>query len=197
MGVYILGGYHALATSSFLPNRYTEWESGPTLPSPGNYDACAVAVSDTAFLLIGGYPTTRQVVEYDTTSLAWTQWPELEEERYGHACARLGDNIIIAGGSYASWPKTETTILDINSRRQRVGGPMAVGREGFSLARLGGGAGGLLALGGNMHAGGLDSIEMWDESTEQWRTTDLVDKLDQPRGGFSALSIPLGEVCNV
>ena len=153
-----------------------------------------MAVSDTKFLLIGGYPTTRQVAEYDTTSGAWTQWPELEEERYGHACARLGDNIIIAGGSYASWPKTETTILDINSREQRVGGPMAVGRERFSLARLGGSAGGLLALGGNINGG--DSIEMWDESAERWRTTDLVDKLDQPSGDFSALSLPLGEVCN-
>ena len=66
-GVYILGVYHALATSSFLPNAYSEWESGPILPGTGNYDACAVALSGTKFLLIGGYPTTRQVAEYNTT----------------------------------------------------------------------------------------------------------------------------------
>ena len=185
-GVYVLGGLGSMESSSFLPHGYTEWEQGPVMPGSGNYAACAVRVSVYNFMLIGGYPTTKQVVEYNTLTGSWFQWPELEVERHGHSCAVIGGDVVITGGSYASWPKTETTIISISSKQQRAGGEMGEGRERFGLAVLGDR---LMAFGGGMS----DTIEEWDQEAELWVARDA--KLDTTRSRFTAVSIPLSELC--
>ena len=188
-GVYVLGGLGSMESSSFLPHGYSEWEQGPGMPRSGNYDACAVKISETSFLLIGGYPSTKQVAQFytDTWPTWYLAWPELEVERYGHSCARIGDDVVITGGSYASWPKTETTILSISSGLQRVGGEMGEGRERFGLAILGDR---LMAFGGD---GRVDTMEEWDQEAEVWIALD--ERLETPRSRFTAVSIPLSELC--
>merc|ERR1712032_862714 len=55
-GLLLIGGYGegASEASSFLPAGSTTWEAGPTIPSPGVADSCAVSLSSDSFLIIGG-----------------------------------------------------------------------------------------------------------------------------------------------
>lgn len=100
-GVFILGGYKTETTSSFLPTGDTTWRPGPDIPHGGSDSGCAVAVSDTSFLLIGGEPNYDHIMEYDIDTGAWTEWPRLTSPvggRRRHQCAVLGQDVIIVGG---------------------------------------------------------------------------------------------------
>ena len=85
-GLYILGGFYS-SSSSFLPTGATTWEAGPSLPGM-TFDSCAVSISETKFLLIGGWLETTRVSEYDSETGSWETWPSLVQARAGHACAR-------------------------------------------------------------------------------------------------------------
>ena len=85
-GLYILGGFYS-SSSSFLPTGATTWEAGPSLPGM-TFDSCAVAISETKFLLIGGWLETTRVSEYNSETGSWETWPSLVQARAGHACAR-------------------------------------------------------------------------------------------------------------
>ena len=85
-GLYLLGGFYS-SSSSFLPTGASRWEVGPSLPGM-TFDSCAVAISATKFLLIGGWLETRQVSEYDSETGSWEIWPSLVQGRAGHACVR-------------------------------------------------------------------------------------------------------------
>jgi hypothetical protein len=77
------------------------------------------------------------VAAFDTASLAWSDWPALDQGRAGHACARLGDTVVIAGGYGEDRAAlASTTLLSIASREAREGGAMAAPRAYFGLAEL-------------------------------------------------------------
>merc|ERR550519_1104218 len=192
-GLYILGsgeeGEVSESTSSFLPTGATDWEAGPPLPGPGAGSGCAVAISDYQFLLIGGLPSTKQVVEYDTRTGNWTQWPELAEHRYYHSCAKLGENIIIAGGFDGDYLAT-TSILNISSQEERAGGDINTARIYFGLEYLGGK---LLAFGGENTGTFLDTVEEWDEAEEQW--VPINTRMETGRTYFASAAVPTSTIC--
>eukprot|EP00092_Neocalanus_flemingeri_P027360 GFUD01029674.1.p1 GENE.GFUD01029674.1~~GFUD01029674.1.p1 ORF type:complete len:184 (+),score=44.26 GFUD01029674.1:142-693(+) len=70
--VIILGGVHDQQTSSeFLDTGMAEWKEGPALKGKGAYGSCAVRISSTSLLLIGGKYERTQVRELDTTTWTW------------------------------------------------------------------------------------------------------------------------------
>ena len=78
-GTYILGGYSSRFTSEFLPTGGTVWQAGPNIPSPGLAYGCAVAISSTRFVVIGGKVFSPKagvdnVRMYDTVSDTWRQF---------------------------------------------------------------------------------------------------------------------------
>ena len=73
---------------------------------------------------------------YNTADNSWTAWQNLTEARYGHGCARLGDNIIVAGGHH-NWGRLDSTeIIDIATGVVRSGGPLSKPRQDFIMVTL-------------------------------------------------------------
>jgi len=162
---------------------------------PGmTFDSCAVAISDTKFLLIGGWLETTQVSEYDSETGSWETWPSLVQARAGHACARLGKTVIITGGHKDNTKAhlASTSLIDIDSKEERVGGQMLRGRTYHRMALLGRHVmvfGGL----GEQDLGGRD-VEAWFEEEQEWRLREDF-RMTGPRLGFGAVSLPRSELC--
>ena len=99
-GVYILGGEDSPSTTDFLPKSSQEWIQGPIIPDDGLHQGCSVRISDTEFVLIGGYHTWDRVVKFNIESSEWIPMPNLKIGRRHHGCAMTGKNIIVTGLSH-------------------------------------------------------------------------------------------------
>ena len=136
-GVYLFSGKDK--TSVFLPTGSTEWQNGPKLPGSA-FDTCAVAISASKFLVIGGLTDPKQVEEFDTVTSKWTSWQVLDQGRSYYSCMRTGNNIVITGGM-DSTPSgcigmlALTTIQSIEDKSRRQGGDLSVARDAFQLVR--------------------------------------------------------------
>ena len=123
---------------------------------------CTVTISDSSFLVIGGQFDPKAVLEYESNSKdpinpkGWKdmdKWDSLTSGRLYHGCARLENQVIVAGGiepGTASINKYKSIeIIDIYSRTIRGGCDMLEERFRFSLVVVEEWAGiKLLALGG-------------------------------------------------
>ena len=148
---------HHLA-SSFLAANTLTWVQGPAMPVSIE---CAVGISKTRFLLIGG-SDRKAVREFDTRSGAinaegWMPadtWPELESGRASPpACTLLGNRLMVAGSG-------KVDIIDIETRVAVRGKDMLEARIHFHLAVVGEeGYQRLLALGGDNGVSALSSGE--------------------------------------
>ena len=195
-GLLLLGGWGGAGSSSLLPTGATSWEAGPPgAPLQVAY-TCAVTLHHGAFLVIGGLGAPEQVEEY--TSSSWHSWPPLHQERWGHACARVGEVVVVAGG----WDRegavlTSTTILALSSGAQRPGGALASPRAALAMVAM---EGRLLALGGltgdarSSSNPAVASYEVWEEEGEEWRRGG---ELDSPRAALGAVAVHLTSVCSV
>ena len=96
-GVYILGGEDSPSTTDFLPKSSQEWIQGPIIPDDGLHQGCSVRISDTEFVLIGGYHTWDRVVKFNIETSEWIPMPNLKIGRRHHGCAMTGKNIIVTG----------------------------------------------------------------------------------------------------
>jgi len=190
VGLFIIGGFKENSTL-LLPTGTTEWVDGPVIPGNGNYGSCSVAISDTKFLVIGGSENYNQVTEYDTNTGQWTQWPELHQPRWGHACTKLGDQIIIAGGSINFGILSSTSILDITTKEQRKAGNLAIEKAWFGMQVL---DGKVFAFGGQSARKEVyNTIEQWDESFEEWVLIE--DGLDVPNKAFGHVLATVSDFC--
>ena len=110
--VYLLGGWYSDLTSEVLlqPGAST-WSQGPDLPDPLD-SACALPLDETTFVTIGGGRRHSSVSKYDTVTKMWDHtWPNLPEGRRSHSCARLGSNLVVAGGfSFKTFQYTDSTL---------------------------------------------------------------------------------------
>ena len=102
-GTYLLGGSGNSGNSEFLRSYGTQWQDGPTIPSPGLAFGCAVPVDTFRFAVIGGYPDgssspVGNVRVYDMASGSWTEWEALNTPAFFVACARVGNKIVVGGG---------------------------------------------------------------------------------------------------
>lgn len=140
-------------------------------------EGCAIAISSTQFLLIGGNlynnGKSSSVHEFSSVTGSWTTWPSLSRTRNGHACGKLGGKVVVAGGApsfsggHQDWAPSRTTeVIDLVTREVRPGGDMASPRDGFVMAEVGvEGSSILLTYGSNGFNlnGGEDSLlqEEW------------------------------------
>ena len=159
---------------------------------------CAVTITPTSFLAIH----QRDIREFDaaiagpTRVEGWEEagkWPLLKTSRtYWPGCAKIGQKVIIAGGSGPRGALSSTEVLDLASRRIRAGGEMATRRMWFHAATIvSGGKEKVFALGGYEESA-LNSVEEWDEEKFTWKAADnLVEK----RSSFAVLPVPRHLVC--
>jgi len=205
-GSYILGGFKRI-TSSFLPLGSAEWEEGPTLPGVDNpdelsyYGMCSVLLSDTQFLAIGGnaegFLGGTRVAEFDGDRGTLESWPSLVTERWGHACAKVGDTVVVAAGVSQFFTILDsTTVLDLTTGEEREGGRMSHPRAWLGMATV---EGTVLGFGGN---GGFlkgqdtwDTIEEWDMVAEEW--TNREERMATDMHGFAAITVQKEDFCGV
>jgi len=189
-GVYVLGGDEdARNNSEFLATGSTEWSQGPDIPGPGVEQSCGVALSDTEFVILGGYTGYghgyAQVLHYSATKDVWTEWPELSEGVFGQSCLRLEDKILMAGGIISNSFTGRTFIYDIKTGSTREVASLRYPRKGADLVLYGGKP---LILGGRDGTGkagnGYRSDgETWNMDTETWEEADL--SLNIARSSYS------------
>ena len=218
-GVYITGFYlgnvnYEGLTYSHLPVGSTTWVTQYAGGPDRGIGACTVAISPWNFLIIGGGLSGNQVWEYDSRNVSWTQWSNLTIRRVSHACAVVGNNVVIVGGlDYADYDNgefnsdalTSTTILNINTREERSGGDMNSARVYFSLIMV---EGKLVALWGadgfdesvyyqdyiqSLIHGLVETTETWDPITETWSLNE--DWMGTPRAGYGHISGPPALFC--
>ena len=152
IGVYVIGGsgfwirgvQQTKSTSDFLPANSLQWKRGPGLPKDVSdvSRGCAVPVSKNSFIYINTgsndtYTGRSGVIrEYminmanPTSNQGWmsaNRWPTLSSW-HGHGCARIGRNVLIAGGfnggyvngkwrDYHGEKVRNTKIIDIATRQ--------------------------------------------------------------------------------
>ena len=104
IGVFIVGGAGRMnsITSEFLAVGTMQWEGGPSVPSMKH--PCAVAITPTSFLAI----YENRIREFNAAIAGprsgdgWKRggWPMLQTRRKQQpGCAKVGQKVIIAGGS--------------------------------------------------------------------------------------------------
>lgn len=211
--VYVIGGSRSpysyiyqtipLITTEILPANSRTWEQGPPLPVEMPIGPCAIATSDTTFLVFYG----KDIREFDasiagpTSSKGWVKedkWPKLEISRkWGPGCARVGeDKVVIAGG----WNDERITvqsseILNVNTRKISKGGKMATRRSAFHIISFKFNSDFItLAVGGmDNDLGYLNSVEKWNATTESWSTVKT--RLNDRKGWFGAVAAPKSLIC--
>ena len=167
--------------------------------------ACAVKLSSTEVLLIGGFHKKKDIIKWDIKTNNLTSIGELQEGRYGHSCALIGDNIVIAGGKQISpgylsiLSSTEIISLD-NLSNSRIAGQLNQERVFHEMVvTMINNEETLLAIGGdyvleNKKSKPTDSIEIWDPISETWTLSDTL-KLSEAKLAFRALSVPTSLIC--
>merc|ERR1711990_1417986 len=150
---------------------------------------CAVGLTDSSFLVIHG----TDIWEFDASTAGPTgdagwkaagSWPALMTSRKALGCAKIGQKVIIAGGS-ENMPSegtelTSTEVLDLVSRQILPGEDLAMPRTFFHVATIiSGGEEKTFAVGGkdDRKPGVMDSIllntvEEWVEESSTWKAAD-------------------------
>jgi hypothetical protein len=217
-GVYILGGwwrnpefgdfhYEADSSSEFLRAGSSAWEAGPALPGGlGVNGACAVAISPTQFLLIGGdrydgstwLGPSNSVQEYNSLTNSWATWPALSRTRDGHACGKLGGKVVVAGG-YGGGAET-TEVIDLETGEVRWAGDMSTPRAAFGMVKVGLPQSNILLTFGSYGygSGTTDAaqkeslLQEWSDTEESWIPSPAVM---ERRASFSAVTVEAHLVC--
>jgi hypothetical protein len=194
--------------SEILRPGSSVWEEGPGLPGgEGLTESCAVAISNTTFLLIGGYRSvpisgsigiSGAVHEFSSLTGAWTQWPEgLSVPRAGHACSNFNGTVVVAGGYTDGGFTDGTDILDPETRQVEQAGQMATPRSGFGMYNIGyAGSRILLTFGSyareNEEAEKESLLQEWDPTDKVWKAAPAVMAR---RADFSAVTVKARHVC--
>ena len=100
---------------------------------------------------------------------------------------------MIAGGYYGKYGNkkvSSTKIIDIATRKVRLGGNLVTPREFHRLTTVTtGGLTKTFALGGY---DGASTVEEWDEDNLKWKPAG---NLKEARAEFAAITVPLSVVC--
>ena len=198
---FIVGGsgIHNARTSEFLAAGQMQWQEGPALPLDMAYP-CTVEITPTSFPFVHG----TVIREFDaaiagpTSIEGWQEagrWPALKTSRsFQQGCAKIGQQVIIAGGNGNGGPLSSTEVLDLVNRQITSGGEMVTPRRHFHVSTIiSGGEEKMFALAGRDNSGFLNTVEEWVEESSTWKAADnLVEK----RCHFGAVSAPRHLVCS-
>jgi len=170
-GTYVLGGDGYANSSEFLATGSSVWTQGPHIPGDGVHGSCAVKLSDTEFVILGGGEDRTQAIVFKDTNEEWREWPRLINEVHGHSCVKLGGIVLMAGGWDDSYNPTGSTIIfDIKTGSARKVASLRYPRAYAAME---------LYRGKPLILGGYDGIEwrsdgeMWNMDTETWEEADM------------------------
>jgi hypothetical protein len=225
--VYVLGGdwwnletylevtgHRTGSTSEILRPGSSVWEEGPGLPGGEELAySCAVAISSTTFLLIGGVHysvvnsvlhvlgDSRAVHEFSSLTGVWTQWPVgLSDTRQQHACSSYQGKVVVAGGWKDDGRTKSSELLDPVTREIQLAGPMSTPRSSFGMYNIGYAGSRILMTFGSDGVGGPGSTAAGKQSLlQEWEPTDKVWKAAPAvmarRYAFAAVTVEARHVC--
>jgi len=196
-GVYILGGEadDARLSSEFLATGSSEWTQGPDIPGRmGVRQSCAAKLSDTEFVILGGFYDGTQALVYSETSGEWRHWPKLPEDQgvFGQSCVGLGDIVLMAGGWDPAVITGRTIIFDAKTGSAREVASLRYPRHEHRMVLY---RGKVVILGGEDDDTGLRTDgEMWNMDTETWEEAPIA--LSTARWSFSLVRLAEEIKCN-
>ena len=195
---FVFGGDDSRKNYEYLPKDSTEWLMGKTEIPGGFMRGCAVAVkSEQEIWLIGGWTTGKRILSFDVESHTFQVLPfQLNVGRFGHICAFfLNTNKIMITGGYDNCilELDSTEILDTEGGSVTMASPMNSKRSdhGMGVVTING-KNRLAVFGGDDGRNSLDSVELYNNQTEKWETTNI--KLNKPKSEFAFLPVNLGQV---
>lgn len=185
--IWVAGGFEdgAIVRSVRVYDPATDvWSDGPSLPAPRHH--MSLVSFDGELYAFGGMETL-QFEPLDTAWVlrggAWIDVAPLPIDRGACAAARVGDEIVLAGGNQARGGLAiDTLIYTPASDSWRTGAPIPTPREHLAAVAI---DGELWTLAGRMNSleTNTDLVEIYDPSTDTWRAGP---SMPAPRGGFGA-----------
>jgi len=185
-GTYILGGLDSKSKESlFLPIGGSTWISGPEIPGKGVDASCAISVNSTHIMIIGGFQDESQVILWDINTNTWTQWPDLSNGVFKHACIMTEDGVMVTGGGGQS--SNQTLIIDPKTGKVETLEPLVTPRYGHQMIMV---EDKVMVVGG--YSGNFESTEQYNGLS--WEMGEI--ELDTGRMSFGMIIIPNTELCN-
>ena len=194
-GVYIFGGISSPTTYEILPkNNNGVWQAGPTTIPNGFQYGCGLKISEEEILLISGSGTENRIINFNTRTNSFsTRESTLQQGRRLHSCVLLNDLILVVGGRDANGNTLSSTeVIPLANGIPRYGGNLNTARRYFGLATIGGHYKKAISFGGE-GSRYLNSVEEWDEDTEQWKLAPY--SLEEGKRSFASLAVPPQMVC--
>ena len=197
---FLFGGDDSRTTYEYLPKNSITWLKGKT-EIPGGFEkGCAIAVkSDKEIWLIGGLGTGKRILSFIVKDHTFQELPsQLNVERVGLRCAFIPNTnkVMIIGGvkedlsndfsGLAEILDTEDgCIIRVNSLNSKRA------YHGIGVVTINGEKR-LAVFGGYNGRFELDSVELFNNQSETWETSNM--KLKQPKSHFSFINVKLGDI---
>ena len=201
VGTYLIGGHSSSMkrTSDFLLEGSTEWAAGPDLPVDMDRP-CGVRISQLSFLIIHGNDIREYQVDTSnpTSSSGWqsaSKFPQLQTYRINSpGCGKIGDQVVIAGGSDGSRDLRSTEVLNLSTKTIGYAGFMNSRRRYFHMGTITmNGQQTLFAFGGYSGSLYLNSIEQFDPISNTWILA--LTSMEEARSVYAATVVPEELIC--
>merc|ERR1712154_227269 len=178
----------------YLPTNGKIWQEGGKSIPGGFYQGCGVKINSEELVLIGGEGTMTRVLKFNTITNTFTTWSTLNQGRFAHSCTVLDQNIIVAGGWNGTFTAS-TEIISISNGNSTIAatGNLNIARSNFGLVTLRGPL--VLAFGGFDADNVFDTIEEWNQETQQWKLAESTP-LSEKKFYFGYLAVPASAVCS-
>ena len=191
-------GFDSSKTYEYLPKDSNTWLIGKTEIPGGFWAGCAIAVkSDQEIWLIGGEGTEERILSFNVNDHSFQVLPsQLNVGRHGHSCAFIQNTnkVMITGGEDIDEDILDSTeILDTEDGSVSMASPMNLIRSGHGMGVVTiHGKEKLAVFGGFDGRINFDSVEIYNNHTGKWETTDI--KLKEAKGYFSFLGVKFADL---
>ena len=195
---FFFGGILSNTTYEYLPKDSNTWLIGKTEIPGGFWAGCAIAVkSDQEIWLIGGEGTEERILSFNVNDHSFQVLPsQLNVGRHGHSCAFIQNTnkVMITGGEDIDEDILDSTeILDTEDGSVSMASPMNLIRSGHGMGVVTiHGKEKLAVFGGFDGRINFDSVEIYNNHTGKWETTDI--KLKEAKGYFSFLGVKFADL---
>ena len=204
---FLFGGESSGNTYEYLPKDSSTWLLGKTeIPGAIDYsNCCAIAVkSEQEIWLIGALDDRKSILCFNVNDHTFKKLPyQLNVERRGHKVGLIPNTnkIMITGGFNEKDNRLNSTeILDPYTGTVTIASPMNTNRDSHGIGiitlydeeKLAVFGGTSFTLGKDSNLKYLDCIEVYNDQTGLWDTTDI--KLSKPNMEFSCLDIKLKDI---
>jgi len=155
--------------TSFEPITTNTWETKSDMPTP-RQDLCVVSADNGKIYAIGGYPSLKNVEEYDPELNQWTIKQPMQIGRQTFGAAAANGKIYVMGGFIGGTDSATVEEYDPQTDTWTFKSPMPSARYTLGVTKASNGL--IYAIGGHNRTTGktLAVVEAYDPLTDTWAT---------------------------